>query len=533
MSANITICSSLEKVFMHSPVPENISSISVLNNERANFQIVIKSEKDEKIKLRCELDLPYSVYIVNEIYAGKAVDEDRRSPEYLNNGESGYYPDLLTDAGKEIKLKKDENTVIWVEFEGKISGKHIFRVEIGDNAEFLQINVADKKIQPQTLIHTDWFHTDCLSTYYGVDVFSDRYWKIVENYMRNAVRHGVNMILTPIFTPPLDTKVGSERPTVQLVDVSLTDGRYSFGFDKLKKWVDLALKCGIGYFEISHLFTQWGAKSAPKIMAQTQDGYRRIFGWETDASGEEYREFIRQFAQSFKEFTDTNGITDICYIHTSDEPNTENADSYRSASEIVQENFSDYDQIDALSHFEFYSNGLVKTPVPEENNIDEFFGKVPKLWTYYCCGHYPNNLPNRLFAQPSIRNRMLGTLLYKYNCVGFLHWGYNFYYSQYSVSQINPFEVSDAGGAFPAGDAFVVYPGEDGKPLSSLRQKVFYDGFQDYSALKTFEELTSRETVLEFIKNNLGDIDFHNYSNDIRVFEKYRKNLINTINSLS
>ncbi len=525
MSVSITICSSLEKVFKHSPVPEKTSSVSVLKNERADFQIVINSDKNETLELRMGLELPYTIYHVEEIYAGNAIPEDRRSSEYLNGGESGFYPDLLRETDEIIEVKSGENTVLWIEIEAVESGKHTLNI----NGEKLTINVSEKEIEPQTLIHTDWFHTDCLSTYYGVEVFSKKYWQIVESYMLNAVKHGVNMLLTPIFTPPLDTQVGGERPTVQLVDVKVIDGKYSFRFTKLKKWVNLALKCGVKYFEISHLFTQWGAKAAPKIMAETKDGYRRIFGWETDASCDEYREFIRQFAKAFRRFTDRNNITELCYIHTSDEPSTENIDSYRNASEIVQKNFKGFEQLDALSHFEFYSEGLVKTPVPEEGNIEKFVGKVPNLWTYYCCGHFPRNLPNRLFAQPSIRNRMLGTLLYKYNCVGFLHWGYNFYFSQYSIAPINPFEVTDAGGSFPAGDAFVVYPGESGKPMPSLRQKVFYDGFQDYAALKTLEKLTSRENALKFIKNYLGDIDFHTYSNDIKVFEKYRNALYKQI----
>ena len=37
--------------------------------------------------------------------------------------------------------------------------------------------------------------------------------------MDNAVAHGVNLLYTPLFTPPLDTQVGGERTTVQLVDV--------------------------------------------------------------------------------------------------------------------------------------------------------------------------------------------------------------------------------------------------------------------------------------------------------------------------
>ena len=155
------------------------------------------------------------------------------------------------------------------------------------------------------------------------------------------------MILTPIFTPPLDTDVGDERPTVQLIDVSFKDNEYHFGFANLKRWVGMCKRSGVEYFEFSHLFTQWGAQHPPKIVA--------------DIDGE--------------------------------------------------------------------------------------------------------------------RKRIIGFQLYKFCIKGFLHWGLNFWYSQFSLYPIDPFKVTDAGFAFPSGDAFLVYPGEDG-PIDSLRYEVFCEALQ-------------------------------------------------------
>ncbi|MBQ2758938.1 MAG: DUF4091 domain-containing protein, partial [Clostridia bacterium] len=242
-----------------------------------------------------------------------------------------------------------------------------------------------------------------------------------------------------------------------------------------------------------------------------------------------YKSFLRQFSVAFKEYTDNKGITDICFVHTSDEPNDDNIRTYAKASKITHEYFSAYRDIDALSHYEIFELGLVGTPIPSERNIEEFKGKVENLWTYYCCGPIDDNAPNRFFCLPSIRNRILGVLLYKYDCEGFLHWGYNFYNSQYSKEHINPFEVSDAGGHFPSGDSYIVYPGENGQPLSSLRQKVFYEGIQDISALRLLEQQTSREYALSFLEKHLGDINFTNYPLDNETFLSFRKALVEEI----
>ncbi len=45
-----------------------------------------------------------------------------------------------------------------------------------------------------------------------------------------------------------------------------------------------------------------------------------------------------------------------------------------------------------------------------------------------------------------------------------------------------------------------MYPGEDGKPLNSLRLKVFYDALQDLRALQLLESLIGREKVIAILE---------------------------------
>lgn len=85
--------------------------------------------------------------------------------------------------------------------------------------EQFKLEVIGAVLPKQKLIHTEWFHTDCLATHYGVDVSSEEHWRRIDQFVQTAVKFGINMILTPIFTPPIDMVVGGERPTVQLVDV--------------------------------------------------------------------------------------------------------------------------------------------------------------------------------------------------------------------------------------------------------------------------------------------------------------------------
>ena len=64
---------------------------------------------------------------------------------------------------------------------------------------------------------------------------------------------------------------------------------------------------------------------------------------------------------------------------------------------------------------------------------------------------------------------------------------------------MNPYISTTAGGAFPAGDAFIVYPGPGGVPEYSLRAEVFYDALQDMRCLQGLEAMYGPEAVHAFL----------------------------------
>ncbi|MBO5934613.1 MAG: DUF4091 domain-containing protein [Clostridia bacterium] len=510
---DIRVVSSLAKVFPDEICGEyETDTVSCLKNERTSFQIIVKNEKDAKLSVSSDC-ANLEFFRVIFVPANYIAQEDH-DDYYIRNASAGYYPDALAPLDGEIELRANEWTSVWCQYTGADDKEIsvVLRTATEEKTVTVKTEVAQTSLDEQTLTCTNWFHSDCLADFYNVPVWSEEHWMYIENFMKAANAHGINFILTPLFTPPLDTAVGGERTTVQLVDVKRHNYQYTFGFDKLKRWIDLAFSCGMKYIEFSHLFTQWGAIHAPKIMAETSDGYKRIFGWETNAHGKRYSEFLRQFAKALIAFIDEQGIRDKVMFHTSDEPSTENYFKYKKSAQIMNELFGEFKSIDALSSFRFFKNGLVKNPVPCINDIEDFAGKVPELWTYYCCYPHKENMPNRFIGMPSLRNRILGFIMYKYDVKGFLNWGLNFYNTQYSKEHINPFEVTDAGGKFPAGDSFVLYPAADGTAYASLRFKVFYDAIQDYEALRLLEKKIGRKETLELLEKGLDKpLDIKNY----------------------
>jgi hypothetical protein len=198
---------------------------------------------------------------------------------------------------------------------------------------------------------------------------------------------------------------------------------------------------------------------------------------------------------------------------------------YRSASELMQTHLEELPIIDALTNYEYYEQGLVKRPIPANNHIEPFLERgVPDLWTYYCCVQY-RQVSNRFFNMPSARNRIIGVQLYKYRIAGFLHWGYNFWNTQYSLQAIDPFRVTDAGCSFPSGDAFLVYPGESG-PIESIRMEVFQEALQDMRALQLLESLIGRDQVLAMIEDGLSEpLTFSHYPTDADWLLRWRERI--------
>ena len=523
------IISSLSRVFIDSSIDEftALERISALKGEKLSFQLVHVRELEpgEGIYHYRELFTPkfsgeLAKYVTVREVKNVGVDLPiivGDSDEYYERTTPGLYPDVLsaTHYGGMTIAKTAFPTSLWIDIDipadATCVGETELKIEMVNEAgevktvDTLTVDLVNAPLPEQELILTQWFHCDSLAHYYDVEVWSEKHWQIVENFARAAHRNGINLLLTPTFTPPLDTKVGGERLTNQLVGVTVENGEYSFNFDLVDRWVDMCDRIGIKYLEIAHLFTQWGAKHAPKVMATVDGEYKKIFGWETDATSPEYVGFLRTFIPAFLEHMKKSGNDKRCFFHISDEPQMDHIESYRAAKSSVEDLLKGYVIMDALSDYDFWQLGIVDLPIPCNDHIKPFIeNKVPNLWTYYCCGQRVN-VSNRLIAMPSWRNRSIGMQMYKYDIVGFLQWGFNFYNNQFSVDQIEPYTDLSGEHWVPAGDTFSVYPGLRGQAIDSLRIVVFFHALQDMRAMKLCEKLYSKEEVVAEIEKIMGE----------------------------
>lgn len=539
---------SLEKFFADEPFnPERIlDKDMILQGERYSFQAAYCLEKNNQlIKARVVFSGNLAPFItVRQVgLVPSLLPNYPDCDSFVLRKIPGLYPDPLYPLEGTLTLIPGQWRSLWITIPAEASlmaGDYALTVSFVDDSYLegtensslktcpvdsilgsftFTLNCLHARLPRQTLLHTQWFHTDCIADWYQVTVFSEAYWNLVEQYMKCAADYGVNLLLTPLFTPPLDTAFGKERTTVQLIDVFCTPQGYQFGMEKLEHWLTLCERCNIPYLEFSHLFTQWGAEHAPKIMAYpcspqelTQDIQPiRIFGWETDSTEAAYQSFLNSFLPRLMDFIREHQLEERCFFHISDEPHKDHLPVYLKGKELVKRHIEKIPIMDAISDYEYYEQGIVDLPICCNDHIEPFLEhKVPHLWTYYCCAQY-KEVPNRFFCMPSLRNRILGIILYRHHLEGFLHWGFNFWNSILSERSVDPYCETDAGCAFPSGDAFLVYPGPNG-PIGSLRGEVLMEGLQDMRALMLLEAYTDRETVENVIDESLpAALDFCHY----------------------
>lgn len=508
---------SLVKIFPETKRVRRLQRACALSTEKYRLQLFILSENMlGEVSLRCTHADAATLYAEDYI---AALNTSLPGADGYTEGKTGLYPDLLHPFhATDLFLRPNIPCPVFVEIDcaqlGK--GKHVIAfsairsAQTIASAEFVLTVLPAQEEEPD-LIVTNWLHCDCIADYYGVSPKRDKYFFLVEKYIETAVEHGMNTVLVPCFTPPLDTAAGHHRTNVQLVGVCYEEGEYTFDFSDLERFAKIAEKAGIRYFEVCHLFSQWGAKFCPDIRVKENGKTRLRFSHNTDACSEEYRNFLRAFLPAMDRKWKELGLADRVLYHISDEPNADHLERYRSHLRFIKEVLPDCRVMDALSDFAYREIGI-DLPVVAIDASEPFIESGTDIMVYYCTGQDKRFEPNCFFCTPSERNRVLGVMLYKSGVRGFLHWGYNFYNSYLSLRKLDPYYETDGAGRFQAGDAFLVYPGKNGA-LPSLRLKVFADGMQDYKLLKALEKERGRAYVLGVLER-FGYHDFFNYPHD-------------------
>ena len=541
--------------------PRTISHGSMLKNESFSFQALYRAQRESfclAVSVSAETDLPIKAWRVDYVAVTHAAA--KADGKGYESTAPGIFPDILTPRpakpeiipistawGYDAYFEKDVDSVlnatgsdyqsVWftINPDSKMlkAGEYKVRITLTSLAnntlieeETLTLNIIDECLPENSAYYTNWFHVDCVCDMFGVKLYSNAFYKVFDEYIKNMTAHRQNTLLLPAFTPPLDTAVGAERMNVQLVEIEKTKNGWVFGFEKMRRFVRHAKKSGIKYFEHCHLFSQWGAKNTPNIY--DNDG-NRIFGFDTDATGEEYVSFIRAYLTEFFKFAKEEKIEKNLVFHISDEPKVTQMDSYRAAHDAVADLLDGNPICDAMFDCSFYEEGLVNQPILHVNHLKDYDKeKCPSIWVYYTGGG--SDTSNRKISNTAAATRVIGLQMYKYEALGFLQWAYNFYYDRLSFGFADPKVSPNAYKMFP-GITQLAYPivgkGKN-TVVPSIREKLMGEAFDDLRALKLLESKIGRETTLALCEEKLGEITAHTIP-DAEALRELRETINNKI----
>lgn len=211
------------------------------------------------------------------------------------------------------------------------------------------------------------------------------------------------------------------------------------------------------------------------------------------------------------------GWWDKAYIYGFDEIPPEKYSELRDMYGWVKEQMPDLPRMCTVIPNEDLK-GCVDIWVPVTSNYNqkdaEGYTKAgDQVWWYVCCNpHHP--YANFFVDYPAIDPRIIFWMNWKYRVPGFLYYTVNNWTTNRTVGGLPPAhrphedpEVREAvksGKRWPEvpwntftfddfnGDGHLIYPGPDGKPISSIRLECVRDGIEDYEYFYLLNELVGR-----------------------------------------
>jgi len=312
------------------------------------------------------------------------------------------------------------------------------------------------------LLVTNWMDTGQFARRYGTEMYTDRFWQVVESYARNVAEHHQNVV--PCWDWP---RIFQE-----------SDGKLTFDYSDYDRWIETFMRAGCGEMIEGGGFGRrglgkwdvpWFEWKEPTV--RRRDGARVRLDPQT---------VIQELVLSTVAHLKERGWLDRFAMHVVDEPAPHTEADYKRKSRLIHELAPGVRFIEAMSLLD--ARGDLDIWVPNLDHLNEHREHYLKLreeagfelW-FYTCMYPTGRYPNRFLDFSLLKTRVLHWINWRYQLTGYLHWGLNYWTE-------DPFHSDRIRDSLPPGDCWIVYPGPDG-PMDSLRWEQMREGLQDYELL--------------------------------------------------
>lgn len=494
-------------------------TIFVARGENAAFQFVLTAPFDVEA-LAASVNAPG----LGDVKVGWVHDVHNEHPTHdaddMITDPDNNYPDPIIDDSDEF-LKAGGHKTLWVDVavpRGAGEGVHVCNLAVEGTVGGEKVLTRKDfriKVYPvdlpeeQSLNVVNWYTPSTIYRMNGgkhVDHMSDRYFELLQKVAEIGAAYGQNC-----------WKI-QERPNIFL-NADSTDFEISFdGFDRsVQMFIDHGnLKTfhnsAVGYrfpgldWREGHSFSLYYVEDKQlKRQDVTYDDPR-------------LKHYIDRYYSKLEAHLREKGWLDICLQHIADEPaepGTKSQISWSAVAGMVKAAAPGMRTVDASA--EIVENQDVSVILLGPNI--ETLPPVPdgaQRWLYTCTGPQ-GNYANRFIQLPLLKTRILHWINYRYNEVGYLHWGFNYWnHAVDPMTDVTPTEN------WPGGDPFIIYPGYE-KVYPSIRLNAMRDGIRDYDLLKMVEAKDPGK-AMEFCRSIILGPD--SYNMDIKHFYSVRKQML-------
>lgn len=383
------------------------------------------------------------------------------------------------------------------------AGEYELRLHVraaeGSQTCSLSVRVYDVEIPQDAFPVTNWFSTEAICRFHGVQEGTQAYLEMLRKYAK-AMRR---MHQTAFFIQLDERCIRSRKP-------------WRFDFEYLTPEIECFFDEGLRTLELGSLLHRgFRADGAP-------DMYTDRFKCALDPtlvfdSLEGYAHTVC-LVQSLAQYLCRHGWEKRVLFHIHDEPDIHYKDTdtlearrrqYYLAAGILRKYLPGVRVIEAVDSAAFYGGIDIWVPgtagyEARKQEFDTLIGLGETVWSYVCCGPEGEWL-NRFLDFHLMRGRLLFWGFARNRISGFLHWGLNQF-----PGEMNPFEGTSCpndtgiGTNFPCGDSFLVYPEADG-PSIGLRLEAQRRGAEDaalWQLLRRKDQELHDRLLLEVFTDN-------------------------------
>jgi len=394
------------------------------------------------------------------------------------------FPDYLM-AEKQVKIPKDMCQAIWLTIQipetteaGTYTGSITVKSSQGTRSLPLSLQIYPLNLpNDRHLKVAEWFSTRNFEKFHGIkEMYSDEWYDMLEKYAENLVKHRQN-----VFQVPMNT-----------IDIQLLEnGKMEFDFSRFDQIAQVFWDTEkMDYLETGEL-TKFGEEAwfSTEIVFKDFIVKNLENGEQITMDGKEVIPFL---LPAFENHLRKKGWLDKTLFHVKDEPTLRNVRAWKEISSLIHQYAPDLIRIDAIETTFLFDE--IEIAIPKLDYLAGWHDVYEKaaqegteLWFYTVGIYQASQYPNKTIDMPLIDNRILHWLNYKYDLSGFLHWGWNQWYTE------DPFEEV----GMHIGDGWHVYPTKNGV-LNSLRWEQMRNGIQDYEYFWMLEE------KIRNLKDSLG-----------------------------